>query len=355
MALMLMDKDFNLLAELPGYESLQLTRSYYGMGAFEVRMHPKSSGAEQLDPGRVLFFSEATHKAMVIEKIVWKSGQVSASGKTLKGLAARKICVPPALDDGHFGWDRFTGSAEAAYHHYAAANLYAPEDASRKVARLVGGDNANRGIVLPWQSRFGNLETLLSDIGETTEMGWDIVPDFSAKQYIFTAWEGRDLSQGTGRVIMSERNGNANDVTYTLDLTTAKTTAYVGGAGEDENRLIRCHGYEATGWDRRECWVDAGSISDTDMLAVAAESKLDDVEPKESLAAEIIDTGLCRYERDYDVGDKVLLAGAGRMAAVRLLEMRESYDGSGRKLQATFGAAPVTILDYLRGSQGAVR
>ncbi len=343
MALMVMDWDFRLLAELSLPESYQITRSYFDLGSFEVRMSDRAPGAEALQKDAVVFFSDAPHKAAILEKITRKGGKLTATGKLLKGIAARRICVPPTTDDGHFGWDRFQGSAEAAYHHYASRHLYAPEDAKRKIPRLAGALNQNRGMVLPWQARFLELHTLFHDIGETTEIGWDILPDFQAKVYRFQVKVGRDLTKGTGKAVIAEQHHNAADISFSLDATAAKTTAYVGGAGEDENRLIVGEGHEAQGILRRETWVDAGSILETDMLRLAGRNKLDSAQEKETLTADLIDTGLCRYERDYDVGDKVILKGDGALSETRLLEVRESYEGGGRKLQATFGMAPVSF------------
>ena len=348
MALLLMNWDFNLIAELPDFESLQLTRSFWGLGGFEMRIHPKAAGACELAMGRVLFLSDQPHKAMLIDKINRKDDKVTVSGKPIKGIAGYRICVPPAIDDGHFGWDRMIGSAESAYHHYAAANLYAPQDAKRKIERLEAAVNLNRGIVLPWQSRFGNLEAIMGDIGETTELGWDIVPDFHIKRYLFTVMEGRDLTIGTGKVVITEQSQNAGGVSFTMDQTALRTTAYVGGSGEDENRLILSEGNEHTGYSRRETWVDAGSIFETEMLRMSARKKLETAKEKETFSAEVMDSGLCRYERDFDLGDKIVLTGENLRAETRLTEMRESYESGTRKLQATFGMAPVKWVRELR-------
>ena len=356
MAVHLMTWDFDLQAEFPHFVSLQLTRSYYGLGSFTLQVAQQARGADQLAIGRVIFLSNALHKAMLIEKVVTKDGKITASGKPLKGMAARRLCVPPTIDDGYFGWDRYIGSAEAAYHHYAAANLYNPEDEKRKVPRLVGGPNQDRGVSLPWQSRFGNLDALFADIGAVTGIGWDIVPDFGGRAYIFQAVEGRDLSTGPQKVVLSEGNRNANKVALTVDTTAQRTTAYVGGSGEDENRLILSEGNALEGLERREVWVDAGSIFATEMLALAGQKRLETAGEKRTLNAEILDSGLCRYERDYDVGDIVNLSGAGGHAATRLLEMRETYEAGGRKLDAIFGDEPITITSALRGvTPSAVR
>lgn len=349
---MLMTWDFKLQAELSKYSSLQITRSYYGVGSFEVRIHRTQPGALELMPGKVLFLSDALHKAMLIEKTVSTDDQITASGKLIKGIASRRVCVPPATDDGHFGWDRFIGSAEAAYHHYAAAYLYAPEDAKRAIPLLDGTKNQDRGMVLPWQSRFGNLDALLKEIGEATGVGWDVRPDFAAKRYIFEAVVGRDFTTGPSKVVLSTDNRNLSGATHTLDEMAAKSTAYVGGAGEDENRLILSFENEVAGLARRETWVDGGSIEDVSMLELAAKNKLDAAEEKDTLTAEVLDTGLARYGRDYDIGDKVIIQTNGYQAMTRLIEMRESYETGTRSLSATFGAAPVTLTSELqpRGS-----
>lgn len=345
----MMDWDFVLRAELTGYESLQITRSYYGTGGFELAISPRAPGAEEIGMGRVLFLSEAPYKAMLIDKVVWKGGRMSVSGKLVKGIAARRICMPPVVDDGHFGWDRFLGSAEAAYHHFAMANLIAPEDGKRRVERLEAAPNQNRGIVLPWQARFDALDGLLAAIGEATEVGWDIVPDHAGKRFVFRVDVGRDLTQGGNAVALSEEAMNAADVARTDDLSAHVTTAYVGGSGEDEERLILSEGNERAGVNRREAWVDGGSMDDIAMLRVAARRKLDGATEKHTLTAELLQTGLCQYERDYDVGDKLILLGQGSRSDTRLLEMKEVYENGTRTLNATFGDVPATMTGYLKG------
>lgn len=62
----------------------------------------------------------------------------------------------------------------------------------------------------------------------------------------------------------------------------------------------------------------------------------------------MIDSGACRYERDYDVGDTVLVAGRFGSAAVRIAEITETYENGARTLAASFGDAPVTVNALLK-------
>ncbi len=349
--LQLMTLEFEKLAEIAQFESLQITRSYLGIGRLTLTLHPDVSGAQALAPG-VLLLVDA-QKAFLIEDVQTLSRErLTVNGCMLKGLAKRRVCVPPlaagARDYKDFGWDRFTGSAEAAYLHYAQNNLIAPDDEARMIPTLVAAESQNRGAVLPWQARFDRLDTLFQAIGERTGLGWDILPDFERKVFVFTAWQGVDRTSGDALCLISEQNGNAADVQYRQMLSGSATTAYVGGAGEDEDRFILCGGGEASGIARRELWADAGSLQDPAMIELYARRKLAENGTKLTVSATLIDSGACRYERDYDVGDRVLVAGRFGNAAVRIAEMTETYENGVRTLAASFGDSPLTVNTLLK-------
>ncbi len=349
--LQLMTLDFTKLSEIAQFESLQITRSFLGTGSFSLTLHPDASGADAVVPGALVLVDG--RKAFLIEDVQTLSrGVLTVKGCMLKGLAKRRVCVPPlsagARDYQDFGWDRFTGSAEAAYLHYAGNNLIAPADTARAIPNLVAAENLDRGEVLPWQARFDRLDTLFQSIGERTGIGWDIVPDFAQQKFVFTAWQGADRTAGDALCLISEQNGNAADVQYRQILSGSATTAYVGGAGEDEERFILCGGGDAQGLPRRELWAEAGSIADPDLLTLYAQNKLSENSVKLTVSASMIDSGACRYERDYDVGDTVLVAGRFGSAAVRIAEITETYENGARTLAASFGDAPVTVNTLLK-------
>ncbi len=346
MTLQLLNFAFEKLGELAQFESLQLTRSYFGTGSFSLTMDPRAPGAGALAPGVVALLDE--RRVFIIEDVQTLSrGMLTVKGCMLKGLAKRRVCVPPlaaaarAYQD--FGWDRFTGSAEAAYLHYADNNLISPEDAGRAIPGLVKGENLDRGAVLPWQARFDRLDTLFQSIGEGTGLGWDIRADVEHKRFIFTAWQGTDRTTGETLCLISEKSGNAADVTYKQIRSGSATTLYAGGAGEDEERFILCAGGDAQGMARRESWAEAGSLEDAGLLALYARIKLGELDVKTTISAALIDSGACRYGRDYDVGDTVLIAGRFGSAAVRIAEITETYENGARSLAASFGDAPVTV------------
>jgi len=358
MTIQLMDFAFTKLGELAQFESLQFTRSYFGTGSFSLTAHPDAPGAEALAPGVLALVDE--QRVFLIEDVqAFSRDTLAVKGCMLKGLAKRRVCVPPLASGARayqdFGWDRFTGSAEAAYLHFAMNNLISPEDGARAIPGLIAADNLEGGESLPWQARFDRLDTLFQSIGEATGVGWDILPDLPSKRFLFTAWAGADRTAGDALCLISALNGNAADVTYKQILSGSATTAYAGGAGEDEDRFILCAGGGAQGAARRELWVDAGSIEDPDLLSLYAENKLSDADVKTTVTAALIDSGACRYGRDYDVGDLVLMRGRFGSAAVRIAEMTETYENGARTLAASFGDAPVTVGKVLSARQNAIQ
>lgn len=254
----------------------------------------------------------------------------------------------------NFGWDRFTGSGESALYHYAHGNMIAPEDDSRRIERLIAATDLGRGDIYPWQARFSALDVTLKQIADTTGLGWRIVPEPTRRRMRFEVFQGMDRSQSPNTVIIAMSMGNANEVTRTHMLSGSATTVYAGGAGEDENRLVLCVG-QAAGVDRREAFFDAGSQEDAALLRMYAQQKLDGLAAKHTLKATLTNTGACLYERDYALGDVLLVRGYGYESVQRLTGIRETYENGERRLEATFGQSPATLSAALRGLGGAVR
>lgn len=344
---MVMDFDFTLLGEVPAPKSFMVRREFRGVGSFKLTVQRDAGGLLARD--RVIYRPDRPEQGWIIHRVSRSGDTLTVDGTPLKGLAKRRICLPPLITGGaynQFGYDLFTGDAESAYLHFAANNLTAPEDAARAIPHLVLDTNLHRGPELPWQARFEKLSDLFEDIGAATEVGWDIRPDFGAKRYVFGEWAGVDRTTGTGRCALSRELGNVEGGSVTEDAGSAVTVVYAGGAGEDENRLIQSYGSENAGLTRYEAFEDCGSIDDTEMLALAARRKL--TGPSRTMTADVVDGGLCRYERDYDVGDVVTVVLDGWRMDARLIAMQETWEGGRRTLKATFGDPPLGVTELLR-------
>jgi len=436
LTLQAMDTDFHKVGEVSLFQSLSMTRSYYGTGSIDITADPRAANVLKLLPDTIVFLSGRPDRAYLIEDIVTLTrAKLQVRGCMLKGVTKRRVCVPPIslparlwqydgtawveitdsaaiaaaitggtvyqglskpgaptsgmmyldlteLSQGYdwgtslamgqvisdlqtaqlrsryqnFGWDRFTGDAESAILHYVGNNLIAPEYADRAIPFLVAGDNLHRGAELPWQARFDKLDAMLQSIGEATGIGYDVALDLDNARIVLSAWQGMNRTGGSVACLVSEKNGNAAEVTLKRTTSASATTCYVGGSGEDENRLILAVGGTVPGLARREMWAEAGSIDDPALLTLYGQNKLDAAAEKRTLTADLIDSGACRYERDYDVGDVVVVRDVyGNSQNARITDVTETYENGKRTLKATFGDAAVSITAALSRSGSAAR
>lgn len=350
----IIDESFVLHGVIAHYGSLQINRSHYGVGDFELHVHPGETGADALAIDRIIFPVGEPRKAMLIESVERRENtdDIAVSGRMLKGLTARRVCVPPASASATYGYDRFTGAAESVLHHYIANNITEPEDTKRRMGCVTRAEDRGRGINVPWEARFEPLDELLGDIAAYADMGWDIVPELGAKRFAFGAVPGRDFSQENDdgrRVTFAVTLGNATVTAYTVNAKDERTTAYVGGSGEDENRIILAVGADAQGLARREMWVDAGSQEAAEDLQYEGTRKLSETKRQETITCEVIDAGPMRYGRDWDLGDLVTVTTASAQMSARIVEIAESYEkGGAERLSVTFGDPPRGIAQKMR-------
>lgn len=288
---------------MPLYGSLRFKRCFWEVGSFQLTVKRGTPGWDMVSRETLLYLPERPETGAAGGEDHRGRGEGHGQRRAPEGpvqaahLRAAKRAGRPVR---RLRWDRFTGDAESAYLHYAAANLTDPEDAKRKIPGLVLSENRHRGAVLPWQARFDKLTEVFADIGSATGLGWDIVPDWKERVLRFVVREGVDRTTGSRRAVLSRRLGNVDGASWTEDGSAEVGTVYAGGSGEDENRLILSVGNTAEGLARREGWASLNGVSDVDMLRLGAERKLSP--RKDSVTAELLDSGLCRYGRDYDLG-----------------------------------------------------
>ena len=357
-AIHILDMQLNLLGEIAHYKSLRLRRKFREVGDFEMVLPLSHPMADRLARDRILCPAGDREKAMLIEEIVKSEGAdtISVKGYTLSGLLRRRVCIPPDGGAGSFGYDRIMGDAESVMRHYVSQNVIAPQSEARRMPCMaLEAVNAHRGMQnVPWSARFEQLDELLFSIGAYCDAGFSIVPDFEMKKLVFTFLPGRDLTGAeNGRhVIFGVHMGNAAQATLQESAQQAKNAAVIGGAGEDENRLILtvCPGGE-TGEARREMFVDAGSLAQPEELALEGERRLGERKMARSIRADVLQTPSCRYGVQWDLGDLVTVVASGEGMQARITQLQESHEaGKPVKLEATFGEPAAELGKLLRQS-----
>ncbi len=367
------------LGEVDAYTSCVLERSWQGVGDCQIVMDTRCAGAELLQVGRIITVGNAWHKAAILtaERLDGARGshRRTLTGVELKGIARLRITVPPTAqeDPDALGYDRVIGAGEEVLRHYADRHMVNPTSEYRKIPLLELEPAADppRGKETPWQTRYENLQDVLSDIAEYCDIGWNVAMDYPRRRWLLTVSEGRDLTVGNAEsesfVAFEEDFRNLTTSSYTYDRGGYTNALYLGGAGEDENRLVIVRYVDEehelleeplSGLARAEEMIDVGNVELPDEAEYEGLHKyVSGFSPLRTLTAQISPAGPFVYETDWDLGDKVTVqvrdAAVGlsvRMDA-RILTIEETYERGGQSLRVTFGKEEPTIGQALRQAQ----
>ncbi len=249
--------------------------------------------------------------------------------------------------------------AETIIKHYVNKHAAEPFDPARAFPGLTVAPDLKRGMATRWSDRFRLLTEVLKDIGEFTGMGYVVRIDPDNKQFIFDVIPEKDQTEGTEHpVILSVSFQNLDSLDYTHDVSGDVSLAYAGGAGEDEDRLIQTVGRtpqdEAlTGYDRREDWLDCGSIDEIDALIYEAKYKLAQKEKTEALTCEVLPNQSFEYRKDWDLGSVVTVQSEalGQIQAQKVTAVKEVYEQGRMQVIPTLGKRNKTIIDEIRKTE----
>src|SRR5690554_1018553 len=129
----IMTRGFDLLGEITRYESLQLTRSWHGIGMIELRINRYMQHADKLQRGNIIFPHNHLNKGYVIlfrEIELTEQGKVTENwtirALSLKSWLSQRLTMPPA----HTAYDLRQSNAETVMRHYVTNNVTSPVDSS---------------------------------------------------------------------------------------------------------------------------------------------------------------------------------------------------------------------------------
>ncbi len=353
--------EFELLGEINNYESLIFIRRHYRTGDFELHINLKKHHTDKLKEGNLIMLGLDPHKIGIIlyRKIELNNrGQeeLIIKGHTLEEVIGRRITVPPAGS----GYDRIKDNAESIMKHYVDVNCINTTDINRKFPQLIIAPDLKRGIYTPWQTRYELLDTVIGEIAEYCNMGWEVYLDKQNMKLVFDVVSGRDLTANQDilpPVIFSVDFRNINEQSYIIDMTNYRNVSYAGGQGEDVERLIQQIG-DAEGLDRREIFIDCSSVTNIDELISLGQQKSNEFKIVENFESEVLSLGSFIYGQDWDLGDVVTVQNKkwGITMNTRITEVREIIEKSGPKLEISFGNAIPTLISILkRESKKVVR
>lgn len=378
--LRIMDTDFNLINEVSQYDSLEIVRSWNGIGSVDLKINRYLKGADDLQKDRIIFPQNQLHKAYVIlhrDISLDENGKASENWNIkalpLKTWLSRRITLPPS----HTAYDNKQGPAETVMKHYVEINAVNPIDPMRKIPRLVIAPNLERGPTVSWSSRFKAVSEEMEEISILSGLGWNISLDIKNKQFVFDVKEGRDLTanqRNNPPVIFSPEFNSLKSLNFAESSLNYKNMAYVAGQGEGIERRVVPIGI-VNGLGRHELFVDARDVEEEidvetlneenetvtekeprpeqdiiNDLIVRGNQKLAENAAETYLDGQILTNSPFIYEEDYDLGDIVTQQNRqwGVTLSSPITEIREVYESSGKRIEATFGNRHPSFIDKVK-------
>ena len=395
----ILDQNFNLLAEIDRYSSLLYARHWQGVGEFEF--HTIDAGqVDALKEGNFIMLENDGHRGGIIRSVQadrTESGiSLTVKGQTLNGIASQRQTIPmeygdepsnPDDPDGPTVLERLNGgydnippitsesaeiqpvAGETILKGYAGHHLTGEIDPKREIPHLTIVPDQERGGKTVWMTRYEQLDTVLQNVSEYTDIGWEIYFDLSdTPSLVFDVVPGVDRSSvqsAESRVMFSIDFENITSLTYAHDVLNWRNVAYAGGKGEGVDRLILKvpkEETEATGMNRFEVFIDCGELevmeSETALsLAEEAKHKLLDYEKVENLTATVEQSGSFRYRREWDLGDLVTVTDRTLGVAMekRITQVTERYEAQNCGIDVQFGNTPANLDRVIRKIKNTVR
>lgn len=346
--------NFDFLGEIDDYESLIFIRRHFKVGDFELRININKN-TDILQEDNIILVDNDNKKAGIIrhrEIALDENGEggeiLLIRGYTLKGVISRRRIVPPTGQ----GYDTQEGSTEHIMKQFVNNNFVNPADIERRIPQVAIAPNQNRGQQDKWRGSFEVVSDKLEEIGEYSQIGWDVFLDIINKKWVFDVVEGRDLTVNQDilpPVIFSVDFDNIKGQSYIDSAINHANVAYAGGQGEEENRLIQQIG-NVTGFERIETFLDCPSAEDITELIEEGNRGLEELKKIKTFESQVLDFGSFVYGEDWDLGDIVTVQNRKWNVTMdsRIVEIKEIYETSGMQVEFTFGDSVPTIIDKIK-------
>ena len=337
---------------------------YYGVGDFEVYVQATQNTRELLSVGNYVTRQD-NNEIGIIEKVEIKADKfdglmITASGRFAKSILDRRLIYN--LSGTSNSATILRGKVETEVRKIIANNaISCAFDSRRNIPLLELGALANIPLVIvdengnaaQKQVSYGNLLEYSDAVLQEYELSARVTLDAERKKLQYSVFSGEDRSEenesGNEPVIFSEGYDNLKDSAYSLDKTSCKNAALVGGEGEGTARFYALLSGAETGLARREVWVDASSISKkykdaggtehtysndvySGFLRERGRQSLSALKPVEAFGGSLdVTSGNFVFNRDFFLGDVVTVESEriGIYKRVRIISVTEVQDENG--------------------------
>lgn len=332
------DKDLNLLGVVDSFISLRWKRSFFESGDFELVVVPSENNLSLLKKNNVVLRDNDIEGAIIETREFSDDGdnmELHVSGRLLSSLLSRRIVRKKVVFNG-----KFSDGMRAIQQSGIMTPIHSKYTLETSSAAC---DNVS------FQVTYKNVYDYIVKLSKSSNVGYKVVADIPNKKYIFQTYLGVDRSHDQSvndRYIFGEYNVEKASLTDSVKQCYNK--ALVGGAGEDEERVLVEVGASVTDFDLWEVFVDSKGESQGE-LTLAQYKEVLKQNGQEKLV-EIINTiDFTAYGYDYldkwDLGDivDIQLDNFGVLDSYKITEVEEVIEDGRHTIYPTFGTPLATV------------
>ena len=338
----------SLLGVIDDFTSFNFTRSYSGIGEWQLVLDGSSLNAQRVKG--MDFISIGEDKAGLVQHYedTIEDGEhtLTFSGVELKGLASRRIVIPPAGE----AYETFTKSSP----EYVIANLLInqllnPTVANRKIAGTLL-EYAQSTTKIRYDGRYQNLEEEIETLATAYNVGWcAYISDNVIKWKIWNGVDRTAAQTTNNRMILSYDYGTMNNSSLTIE-DQVPTYMVIAGQGEGVDRAIAIIDKEKSALTRIETFLDARDIKDDSLLPQRGEQNLAEYGDEINYTATLSNQAANQYRNDFDLGDIGTIKDnkIENDLDYRITAIEEVYEENQLSINMTFGYDKNQLKDAIK-------
>ena len=332
-SLFFFNKELNLLGVVDYFTSLRWRRKYFEAGEFEIVLPVNDYMMQFIDTDVIVMRNNYT-EAGIIETIEFSDNgtneEVTISGRFLTSLLSRRI-VKNKIN--------FSGNTIEGMN--TIVNAMTPLTTQWETETVTMSSPH-----IDFQVTYKNVYDYLCKLSEYSNIGIRIVPNIDSKVYMFEVWKGLDRTSGqteNEEYSFSDDNYNIEQGKLIKSEKTKANYIFVGGTGEEDNRVLVTVDAGKAGFDLYEVFSDQKSLSNKDLSDSVYRAKLKSIgEGKLSDGTFQLEvTALVQqdYKVKWDLGDVVNIKKEkwGVYTTYRIIEVEETIEDGKKTIYPTFG------------------
>ena len=353
MEIYVLDRNINTLGIFDTYNSILWNTCLHEPGIFKAEFIFSEKMNKILQLGNLLYKTDEDEPGIITRRYL-KLNKDGEETIQIHGYMASRYLNQRII------WNKMvmSGTVEKVMRQMVYEQVIAPSDLARIIPNIELGEVHGYEGVIEKQITYDNLQEALTELSKTSELGYRLKLDMSAKKFFFDVYKGTDRThQSEVPCVFTRDHGNVYTQEYSEDSTNYHNTCLVGGRGEDSDRILASVGCENIGLDRYEIFYNASGLSNADVsdeeylnqLRQKGEEKLASYYMVKAFESKINQNKIMTYS----LGDYVTCQDKqwGIMVNTQIKEIEKSFSKTEQSLIVTFGDNVPTLIQLIKAKE----